>query len=95
MYVYKYDSIGSDIDYDYEEYNVTFPSGATTVSFDIMIINDANITDEYKLFNISISSINNGHYIGNPGVATIVRATGEHFIMYIIYDAYVHMYLCM
>ena len=60
-----------------------------------MIINDANLTDEYELFNISISSITNGHIIGNPGVATIVRTTGKYFIIYIIYDAYVHMYVLM
>ena len=71
------DAIGSGISYNFEEYTVRIPVGVIRVSFDIVIINDDNLTDEYELFNISISSITNGHSIGNPGVATIVRTTGE------------------
>ena len=76
-----YDVTGSDIDYNYEEYNVTFLAGYTRVSFDVMIINDDDLTNEYELVNISISSISNGHTsIGDPGVATVIitRTTGEY-----------------
>ena len=73
------DAIGSDINYDYEEYTVRVPLGVIRASFDVMIINDDNLTNEYELFNISISSITNGHIIGNHGVATvtIIKTTGE------------------
>ena len=90
-----YDGIGSDIDYDYEEYNVTFPAGFTRVSFDIMIINDDNnLTDKYELVNISISSISNGHVIGNPGVATVtITTTGEYCTNLFTYVMYVCRYI--
>ena len=76
---YVYDAIGSDINYDYEEYTVRVPLGVIRASFDIMIINNDDLTNEYELFNISISSITNGHIIGNQEVATvtIIRTTGE------------------
>ena len=62
--------IGGGVDYNSGPYNVTFPPGSTTVSFDI-VINDDGIFENYEVFNISIISITNGHIVDTPTVATV------------------------
>ena len=67
-YTFTINILGQD--YSSGPYTVTFPIGFTNVSFDIMI-NEDNIMEDDEMFNISITSITNGHIVGNPGVATV------------------------
>ena len=62
---------GESIDYNSGPYNVTFPVGSTNASFDI-IINDDNVLEADEMFNVSITSITNGHIVGIPAVATVI-----------------------
>ena len=80
-----------------EEYNVTFLARFTTIPFDIMIISDDDLTNEYELVNVSISSISNGHTIGDPGVATvsIIRTTGEYCANLFMLCTYVCRYIIL
>ena len=55
-----YNIIGGGIDYNPGPYNVTFPIGSTIASFNITIIDDGVLEDD-EMFNISITSITNGH----------------------------------
>ena len=75
-----YNVTGEVVDHDFESLNITFPIGSTNVSFDI-IINDDIFGDE-KTFDISISSITNGHFVDTPGVTTItiVNNAGKYLI---------------
>ena len=57
---------------------VTFPVGSTSASksldivlFESNIIIDDRILEHGKMFNISITSITNGHIAGTPAVATV------------------------
>ena len=61
---------GGGVDYNSGPYTVTFPIGSTIASFDISIIDD-NVFEFDEIFNISITSITNGHIVGTPAVATV------------------------
>ena len=57
---------------------VTFPVGSTIASksldilvFDSNLIIDGRLLEHGKMFNISITSITNGHIVGTPAVATV------------------------
>ena len=86
VYTYKYVlnlmfySIGGGIDYDSGLYNVTFPSGRTTVSFNVPI-NDDNVLEYDEQFDLTIisSSLPNGFTVDNPSqvVVTIIDNDSE------------------
>ena len=63
--------ITEGVDYNSGPYNVTFPVGSTTASFDI-VINENSVLENNKMFNISITSITNDHIVDTPGVATVI-----------------------
>ena len=60
--------LGGGIDYNSELYNVTFPAGVTSVSFDVMI-NDDNILEGNETFILTIanSSLNGQGFIFTTG----------------------------
>ena len=72
-------------DYNFGPYSVAFPIGSTNASFNITIIDD-NVLEDDEMFNISITSITNGHIVGTPAVATvtILDTTGKchNYVMY-------------
>ena len=78
------------VDYNSGPYNVTFPIGSTNASFDIAIIDDGVLEDD-EMFNISITSITNGHIVGTPAVATvtIIDTTGKLFLCIITQKMYI------
>ena len=68
---------GGDFDFFPKSYTVTFPIGFTIVSSNITIlaghilIDDRIFVEENETFDISITSITNGHIVGTPAVATV------------------------
>ena len=62
--------IKGSVDYLSGSYNITFPIGSTIASLDIIIIDDGVLEDD-EMFNVTITSITNGHIVGTPAVATI------------------------
>ena len=84
-----------DVDYDSGPYNVTFPIGSTNASFDITITDD-NVFEFDEIFNISITSITNGHIVSTPAVATvtIIDNTSKYLILFIyVVFMYAHSYV--
>ena len=75
-----YNIKGGGVDYNSGPYTVTFPIGSTIASFDITISDDGILEDD-EMFNISITSITNGHIVGTPAVATvtIIDNTSKYF----------------
>ena len=75
---------GGGVDYNSGPYNVTFPIGSTIASFDIIVNNDS-VSENDEMFNISITSITNGHIMGTPAVATvtIIDTTSKYMYTYI------------
>ena len=61
---------GGGVDFNSGPNAVTFSIGSTIASFDITIIDD-NVFEDDETFNISITSITNGHIVGTPAVATV------------------------
>ena len=91
------DDTGGGIDYDAEEYDVTFPIGFTNASLDISI-NDDGLLENDETFRVSIHSVTNNHSIGIPGeaIVTILDSTGKHFLCCCVYahaGTYVLMYV--
>ena len=76
--------VGGGVDYNSGPYNVTFPIGSTNASFNITIVDD-NVLEDDEMFNISITSITNGHTVGTPAVATvtIIDTTSKYIRIYI------------
>ena len=81
-------------DYNSGPYNVTFPIRSTIASL-IIRINDDDISENDETFNISITSITNGHIVGIPRVATvtIIDIISTYFT-YII-NMYIYQYVGM
>ena len=67
-----YDILLGNADYNSGPYNVTFPAGVTSVSFDVTIIDD-NILELNEQFDLTIisSSLPNGFTVDNPSQATV------------------------
>ena len=61
------------MDYTSGPYNVTFPAGQTTATFDVPI-NDDNILEGNENFMITISpsSLPSGVFVGDPDKATVI-----------------------
>ena len=61
------------MDYDFGPYNVTFPAGVTTVSFNISIIDDYILEDnENFTLIINTDSLPDGVITGNPSRVTMI-----------------------
>ena len=65
------------VDFISGPYTVIFPIGSTNASFDIAI-NVDNILENDELFQLEITSVTNGHSLGNLGLTfvTITDTTG-------------------
>ena len=50
-----------------------FPIGSTSALVDILI-NDDDVLEKDEYFNISITSITNGHIVSTPGIVTVTIA---------------------
>ena len=62
---------GGGVDYISGPYNVTFPAGVTTVSFDVLVTNDV-IMEDNENFNLTIDPfLPSGIHIVNLGEAKI------------------------
>ena len=90
---------GEGVDYFSGPYNVTFPIGSTIASFDIAIIDDG-VFEFDEIFNISITSITNGHIVGTPAVATvtIIDTTSKYihdFYCMLYVCSFIHIYVCI
>ena len=83
-----------DVDYYSEPYNISFPIGSTNASFDITIIDDGVLEDD-EMFNISITSITNGHIVGTPAVATvtIIDTTSKLSFFVSLYSKNIYVFL--
>ena len=77
---------GGGVDYFSGPYSVIFPIEVTVASFNITIKDD-NLLENDETFNVSITSISNGHMVGTPAVATviIIDTTSKRFIVHIQY----------
>ena len=83
-----------DVDYYSGPYNISFPIGSTNASFDITIIDDGVLEDD-EMFNISITSITNGHIVGTPAVATvtIIDTTSKLSFFVSLYSKNIYVFL--
>ena len=70
-YIY-YNITGRGFDYNSGPYNVTFPAGVTTVSFNITIIND-DVSEDHETFNLIIAedSLPKSVTLGNPYLTAV------------------------
>ena len=57
-------------DYDAGPYTVIFPIRSTSALL-LITVNDDGVSESNETFNISITSITNGHIVGTPAVATV------------------------
>ena len=76
---------GSGIDYDSGPYTAIFPVGSTNASFNLIVYEDDEI-ERGEDFLFVISSITNGHLLGDPrsAVVTIIDTTGKvNYLCYI------------
>ena len=94
IFVMYCDDTGGGIDYDAEEYDVTFAIGLVNASLDISINNDS-LLEKDETFRVSIHSVTNNHSVGIPGelIVTILDSTSKHFL-YCCVDTQVCTYVC-